>query len=157
MGKPRKRANHFQLLEVLIALMIVSLCIIPLIYPQAMMHREQKQFLQELQIDHIANLAFADLFEKLHKNDKSLPWESIKNTRPFTIQNDIVQSEYEEKKIPVSITYKMDEMKDKIDKYHLYKVIIDIIPLQRLSKEHFYYEYELFIETPSNEPKDEKK
>lgn len=77
--------KYFQLLEVMIALAIVSLCAIPLIYPHIFMSRQQQILKRELGYDHIANLIYVDLLEQLYIN--KIGWDVIVNKTPIAISD----------------------------------------------------------------------
>lgn len=73
----RRNKRYFQLLEVMIAMFLVALCALPLIHPHLHMYQEQRKTLQELQMDHIAGLLYADVALDLYEN--KIPWEQIQN------------------------------------------------------------------------------
>jgi hypothetical protein len=74
------RANRsifrpFILLEVLIAITIVSAVLIPLLFPQVLMFREEKKFIHRVELDRIANLVYLELLDGLY--EKRIPWDRI--------------------------------------------------------------------------------
>lgn len=70
------RKSHFLMLEVLIALAIVAVCILPLLAPQAEILKQQKKFIQTMSVDHAVNLLYVDVLDQLQHN--SIPWQAIK-------------------------------------------------------------------------------
>jgi hypothetical protein len=68
--------KHFQsLLEVLIAFVLIVLCILPLVYPHVAMYQSQMRFIREIELDHVVNLLYAKVLEKLYMN--SISWNSL--------------------------------------------------------------------------------
>lgn len=86
-GFLRKKRRPFLLLEVLIALAIVSLCAIPLIAPNLWLIKAEKEFLQTIENDRIAHLIFLHVVENLYNNVYS--WENLKNNEeiPFSLES----------------------------------------------------------------------
>lgn len=62
-------SRPFTLLEVLIAFLLIAVAVIPLLAPYPAMFKQQKQFIQELEVDRLANILFVDLLAKIHKNE----------------------------------------------------------------------------------------
>lgn len=73
--KKKQHRRYFLLLEVMIAFALVVLCAIPLIYPHTYILRMQKEFIQEIELDHFVNQDFADLMVNLYK--KQVSWNEI--------------------------------------------------------------------------------
>jgi len=65
----------FLLLEVLIALLLVSLCLIPLIRSPVENYRTEIRLLEKMEGERLANLSFAEVKEKLMKGE--IPWEKL--------------------------------------------------------------------------------
>lgn len=63
------------MLEVLIALAIVSLCLLPLISPHVLVYKAQKEFSDSIEMGRKANELFGEILERLHKNE--IPWQAI--------------------------------------------------------------------------------
>ncbi len=61
-----KSKRHVLLLEVLIALMLVTLCLLPLIYPHIESYKAQKKQIELAKNNHNINQQFADLVEDLY-------------------------------------------------------------------------------------------
>lgn len=76
----------FLLLEVLIAIFLVSLCIIPLLSPYAAIFRNQQQLIDKIALDHSVHLLYADVIERLHNN--AIPWQALNNGQPFPIETE---------------------------------------------------------------------
>lgn len=69
------RKQHFMLLEILIALTLIILCMLPLIAPHVKYYEEQKKFSTTLATSRTINLLHADLIERLHRNE--IAWNTI--------------------------------------------------------------------------------
>lgn len=69
--------RYLLLLEVLIALAIISLCLLPLITPHVLVYKIQKEFTQHLEMGNLANRFYGDILEQLHKNE--IPWQTIQD------------------------------------------------------------------------------
>jgi hypothetical protein len=67
--------RHFLLLEVLIAFALVALCALPLVYPHTAILKEQREFIRKVELDHVVNLLYANVMEKLYLN--KISWSEI--------------------------------------------------------------------------------
>lgn len=65
----KKSKRFFSLLEVLIAIFLISLCALPLIYPHAFIYKQTKEFTQEIDLDRVAGLVYSVILEKLYHNE----------------------------------------------------------------------------------------
>lgn len=70
-----KTKHSFLLFEVLIAIFLVSLCLIPLIRSPIENYRNELQLLKEMEGERWAEWSFSEIKEKLLNND--IPWEKI--------------------------------------------------------------------------------
>lgn len=64
------------LLEVMIAIFLVTACILPLIAPHVFILKQQKQFQKNVILDHFVNELFADVYVKLYRNEIESPWNN---------------------------------------------------------------------------------
>ncbi len=78
----------FSLLEVIIALTLVSFCALPLIYPHVAMLKAQYVFTRRMQLDHAVNLLYATVLEKLYLN--KISWSDLTQTK-FEITDQLIQ------------------------------------------------------------------
>ena len=69
------KKRYVSLLEVLIAFALIVLCVLPLIYPHVAMFKSQKAFIRKVELDHVVNLLYAKILEKLYMN--SIPWQEL--------------------------------------------------------------------------------
>lgn len=75
------------MLEVLIAMAIVALCLLPLISPHVLVYKSQKEFTHSIQMARKANELFGEVLERLHKNE--IPWQAIQE-RHFIPLDDLL-------------------------------------------------------------------
>lgn len=71
-----KRFSPFTLMEVLIAFMLVTMSLLPLIYPYTYMYKSSQNFVKEIDLDRQAGLVFANIQERLSTG--SLPYTKDK-------------------------------------------------------------------------------
>jgi hypothetical protein len=77
------------LLEILIALALATLCILPLMAPHASLIKAQRQFLQKVELDHSVNLIYAEILKQLYMNKPE--WQNLaQNT--FEIDDDLIKN-----------------------------------------------------------------
>lgn len=72
----RIRKRSFLLFELLISLALITLCLFPLIQPLAAMRKEEYKYLEEIQLERIAQNAFCELKTILYEN-KTHRWEQL--------------------------------------------------------------------------------
>ncbi len=77
------------LLEVMIAFALVVLCVFPLLAPHVAMLKAERQFIRKVDLDHVVNILYADVLEKLYLND--LGWNDLMQTE-FSIPNERIKS-----------------------------------------------------------------
>lgn len=94
------------LLEVLIALALISLCIIPLISPHVILFKVHKQFATTLELGHTVNQMYVEVLEKLHKNEIS--WNAIQDKQQISITN--LLDSAQRKDAPFTGTYQFGEI-----------------------------------------------
>lgn len=111
------------LLEVLIALALISLCMIPLISPHVTLIQQQKRFVTTMEMDRVVNLMYVDVLERLQKNE--IPWRAIQEKQALPI-DDIVER-IQEKKIPLTGSFQFGEVHHKENDttgWHVYELSI---------------------------------
>lgn len=106
-----KRKRSVTLMEVLIAFVLVTFCLIPLIQPHVGMLKEQHKFMSKIQLDHAVNLYTGHLIEKLHKSE--IPWYMIEEGKVMPIENDVFQRLYPDQTLPFKGVYRFDIIKSK--------------------------------------------
>jgi hypothetical protein len=88
------RKRSFLLFELLICLALITLCLFPLITPHAKMHRADLHYLEEIQLERIADQAFSQIKVRLYENQH--PWEmlleeALEETFPIYTSKDFVK------------------------------------------------------------------
>lgn len=70
------RKRSFLLFELLISLALIVLCLFPLVKSQALMRREERKNLEQMQSEQLAQVAFCKLKEDLYEN-KAHTWDEL--------------------------------------------------------------------------------
>lgn len=65
--KRRTKKQHFQLLEVMIAMFLVVLCAVPALEIYVGMYKEQAQVVRDYESDHLVHLMHAKIVEQMHQ------------------------------------------------------------------------------------------
>jgi hypothetical protein len=76
--RSKVQRRHQSLLEVLIAFALIALCVLPLIYPHVAIYKAQNKFARKLELDHVVNLLYGKVLEKLYMN--TIPWADLAQT-----------------------------------------------------------------------------
>lgn len=78
----------FTLMEVMIAFVLILFCLVPLIYPNLAIYKEQLKSNQKIELDHAVTLLFGNLQELMHK--RMIPYELItqKDFEPIPISSE---------------------------------------------------------------------
>jgi len=151
------RRRHMILLEVLISFALIVLCILPLLYPHVYMLRVQKQFVQTVELDHLVNLMYVEVLEKLYTNEIS--WNDIEGKRVFPIDSALLQKigqTSEKSRFPFTGTYQFKEIRHK-ENEGLYASLLSLtftftppvpfspLPSQKQPPKSLKYAYQVFI------------
>lgn len=142
------------LMEVMIALALIVMCILPLISPHAFLLLQQKKFISTIKLDHAVNLLYVDLLEKLHKNE--IPWVSIQDGVIFPIDELLLRRLNHDQTVPFKGSFRIHELKGKSnDKerwgVHLIKITFSFVPMdfkgaeEEQKKQSLEYTYKTFI------------
>lgn len=99
------------LLEVLIALILISLCILPLVVPHVDLVNAHLRVTNSMKLDHLTNLLYADVYDRLHKNE--IPWNSIQNSTVIPIDEAMLQRVGYKDRSPIKGTFKFEEKHSK--------------------------------------------
>lgn len=153
--KIKFRKRHFLLLEVIIAFILIVMCIIPLISPHTFILIEQKKFIHKIEADHLVNLTYADIVERLYLNE--IPWNRVVSGDGFEIDDSLLERIKYEKMFPYKGTYRFGEIKHKpkdesLRKLYLLKLEMKFVPADKSKKDYeeevpgtLNYYYELFV------------
>jgi hypothetical protein len=152
MIKKRKklRRRPVLLLEVLIAFVLVVLCVIPLIYPHVYMVKLEKEFIGSIDADHVANALYAQLYEKLQKNE--IPWDKLLDKTPVVVDDAVITEINNGRALPYKVSYQFEELNHKPKtpqplSVYLFKVTYLFNPKIEKSNEDksLKYSYQVFI------------
>lgn len=129
--KIKVRKRHFLLLEVIIAFILIVMCIIPLISPHTFILTEQKRFVHTIEVDHLVNLAFADIVKRMYIND--INWSRIVNRDIFEVDESLLQRVEYKKQLPYTGVYRFGVVRYKPTgesprKLYLLKLEMKFIP-----------------------------
>ncbi|MBA3958522.1 MAG: hypothetical protein H0X51_09065 [Parachlamydiaceae bacterium] len=128
----RKKSIHKRpvlLLEVLIAMALVALCMIPLIVPHFTLFQAHQKFSTTMQVNRTVNQLYVEVLDRLHKNE--IPWSSIQERQSLPI--DPLLEKLTITSFPYTGNYQFEEVKHKSNKstgwsvYQL-KVIFHLSP-----------------------------
>jgi len=128
------RKSHMILLEVLIALALLALCVLPLVAPHFTIVKSHIQFNHLLEVDRIANQLYVDFLERLHKHE--IAWSVIQNEQYIPIEDSVWWRLIPDKKEPLFAgTYQFQEIKHKENKetgwgVYLLRLNLALNPLQ---------------------------
>lgn len=119
------------LLEVLIAMALIALCILPLITPHIAMIREQQRMDAVMRLDHSVHLLYVDVIEQMHKN--IIKWNQVMEGKPIPISDDMWERIGIQNKIPLQGFFRFQEIRHKPGKpaewnAHHVKVIFFFMP-----------------------------
>lgn len=144
-----KKKHPFLLLEILIAIFLVSLCLIPLIQTPIRSYRNEFRLLEEIERDRLADWTFSEIKEKLLKNE--FPWENFPTptltTRPFSLPDATLQipglpTKTIQRKFSFKCGKKGEKVGPKGEIYRLVTLSIHFSPSPPKAKE---YSYRLFL------------
>jgi hypothetical protein len=100
------KKRHVLLLEILIALAIIALCILPMLSPHAAILNQQQLFLKKTTLDHAVNLLYVDVLEQLQKN--TIPWQTIQTSAQIPVNEEMLKRAGFDKPLPFSGSFRFD-------------------------------------------------
>ena len=147
--KKKKNKRHVFLLEVVIALALVAICVIPLLAPQAFILYRQQRLMDEVQLDHLVNLLYGDILLQLYKNE--IPWNNLMNSIQYEVDSTMLKQVGINKNIPFKGFYQFKEKKHKPKKESPYTIHLFDLDF-RFSRDDpktdanpLTYHYEIFL------------
>jgi len=151
----KSERRHILLLEVLIALMIVTMCIMPLLAPHIAMVQEERAFQREIELDRLVNLLYGDLLvEKFYRQEQE--WWAVLNGSSTEIQDERVKDLGYQGKYVIQRSLKKQKLQDVDDyRYNLLTVKYEFTPLS--GGDPLNYTYKLYVKRPGELEKEQKK
>jgi hypothetical protein len=135
----KKKKHPLLLLEVLVAIALVSLIAVPLLYPQMYLLKAQNRFVEKLELDRMISLLFAKLIVDLYEN--KIPFSQIESSMPQPIDSKMIQDAgYKGRELPFTGTYRFEK----------------VINKPNPPKDFTVYLYELIFTFTSKDKEDEK-
>lgn len=130
-GSKAFKKRSFLLLEVLIAFAIIAMCMLPLIAPHTFILREQKKFIEQVELDHLVNLVYADIIERLYRNE--IGWGSLTSGTAFDVDEFLLERIQYKEKLPYKGTYSFNEIihkprDDSPRKIYLFELNMRFVP-----------------------------
>jgi hypothetical protein len=152
------RKRTLLLLEVLIAFALVVLCALPLIYPHVFILRSEREFVDTIELDHAANLLYANRLQKLYLNE--IGWDEIEEERKVPITDTMMQESGITREFPFKGEYQFFIIKRKPpkpeDRLYLVRLILSFASTKKTKKsdnelssdqqKKLTYAYDIFIE-----------
>jgi hypothetical protein len=141
--------RHILLLEVLVAIAIVVLCIVPLLRPHLFILTEEKRFIREVELDRLVGILYANLLIEgfYHGNIK---WDTIANGESIPLDDPAVR----DLGFTGSYKFSLEKKKAKVeeDNYilNLIRISYSFDPIGGGTS--VVYSYDLFVQR--GEPKD---
>jgi hypothetical protein len=150
------KRRHQSLLEVLIAFALIALCVLPLIYPHVAVYKAQNKFARKLELDHVVNLLYGKVLEKLYMN--AIPWTDLAQTT-FPVDEGILKEVLYDKTFYYTGSYNFSEEPPRFKpkdpgpySLYLYQLTFNFIP-NELAKEpdkiketdRIKYKYDVFV------------
>jgi hypothetical protein len=80
------------LLEVLIAIALITLSILPLIYPHLAILKKETESVELIQLNHLVNQKTVEILEELYLN--KIPFDTLLNEEKIPIQTDLPYKGY---------------------------------------------------------------
>lgn len=110
------RKCYMILLEIMVALALVTLCVLPLLAPRAFMLNEQRKLIQNMKLDHLVSLLYVEILEGLHKNE--IAWNDVMGHANFPINEALLTRLSADASIPYGLSgsYRFDTIRCKTNK-----------------------------------------
>lgn len=152
LGRVKKR--HMILLEVMIALALIALCVIPLLAPHAFLLKQQRKFISTVELDHAVNLLHVETLEKMH--EKKINWQSIQEGVVFPVDEDALKRANGDKSLPFVGSYRFEKVGRKFNEKefwgtNLLRLTFTFLPKELVEnekekeKQTLKYSYEVFV------------
>lgn len=143
--KSKLNKKHFTLLEVLIAFALIVLCVLPIISPHVAIYKAQRSFVKKIELDHVVNLLYANIYEDIQKN--KIPWEKLEDKTIFPISSELLTNLNNKKPLPYVGTYQFEKQDSKPNppgplSVYVFKLLFKF---QHPKEKPLEYEYKIFM------------
>jgi Tfp pilus assembly protein PilE len=154
----KKQKRHFQLMEIMIALLLIMACAIPMVHSYVHMYKEQRHFVRSSHLDHLAHLIYAHIIEELYQ--QKISWQDMEGGVERELQHPemskLLKKEGAHAKYSLKVKTKKSN-KAKVLK-HLATLTLTVVDDRTNEKEEEKkprkeYEYVIYI-ARENKPKD---
>ncbi|MBS4167333.1 MULTISPECIES: type II secretion system protein [unclassified Neochlamydia] len=154
-SRPHSR-RHVLLLEVLIAFALTGLCIFPLIYPQVVIAKSQREFIKKIELDRVVTLLFAQIYQDLFTN--KINWADIEEKKSFSLSAEDLKALNQQQSLPFKGSYHFEPIIHKPKKntsqqkstayliHLIFKFTSDLTPKNKINvQQPLVYKYKIFI------------
>ena len=144
--------RRFQLLEVMIALFLIIVCIVPVLHTFTYMYREQRQSIRDSRRDHLAHLIYAQVVEELY--GQKVPWGAIQTSAVRSIANEALDNQLKDKGYKTTYTLTIVHPKRVISTSHefLLNLKIELVDDERKGVKT-EYKYLVYVDKAANRQK----
>lgn len=101
----KAKLRPFTLMEVLVAMALISLCAIPLLYPHYSILKEEKIAVRELEWDRLAGVVYGQVLRDLY--NERISWDEIQQGTELPVESELLQA----KKLQVTRRVSIDKAK----------------------------------------------
>ncbi len=147
-NRPIINKRPFLLLEVLIAFLLIVLCAIPLISPHVAIFRDQKTFIEKIEVDHAVAEVYGNMIEQIYR--QAIPWETLSSGQAVPIDKNFIVG-FDGRPLPYEGTYVIKIGKKKPDKeekpfsVNLLQLTFTLKSTVNKSAESLKYSYDIFL------------
>ena len=154
MSYVKKRKQAFTLIEILIAISVITLVLVPVLSPHFAILKEERRFIQEVHLDRIVNLLYTDTLKQLF--DNKIDWQEIGSSKETAEERSVENLEIN--RLGFVGTRRLYRLKSKPkdnEKYHLVQIDFTF-NRSRGAKEVFPYSFWVVIERQSVKSQEEQ-
>lgn len=149
--KRKIKRSYFQLIEVMLALILITTCAFPCIKIYVNLYREQVNTIKSYERDHLAQMLHAKIMEKLYKRDffleDLLQENNVYKIEDITEDTEKIVSQLQ--KLSYTGSYQFIRKKPKVLKKntskYLFKIIISLNDTSKESQKPFHYSHLVYV------------
>lgn len=132
----RTKFRPFTLMEILIAVALITLCAIPLLQPHYVILKQERQAVRHMEWDRLAGVVYGDLVRDFYK--ERIFWDEIEMGQELPVESELLK----EKKLQVTRRISIERSKPKEHPSHY---LLHIVLTFEGKKSYDYY---LYVERP---------